>query len=155
MKKTLLAILTMAAAISASAVQVELLKNGDGSSLDGWEHPGTPNVSAFAIQTIDGVGWFASSYSECLLSQTVTLSDYGVTASDIQNGLDVTAFGMVWAPTEKEGNGSRICRVKVYELDADGEQLQEHPRGRVGDGRWCSCPQSPDTAPPRHSRTER
>ena len=126
MKKTLLATLAMAAALSAQALEIELLTNGEGTTLEGWEHPGTPNVSAFAIQTIDGIGWFASSYSECQLSQTVTLSDYGVTESYIQANPTVTASGIVWAPTEKEDKGSRICLVKVYELDADGGQLQEH-----------------------------
>ena len=126
MKKTFWATLAMAAALSSSAVEIEFLTNGDGSTLDGWEHPGTPNVSAFAIQTIDGIGWFASSYSECQLSQTVTLSDYGVTESYIQANPTVTASGIVWAPTEKENEGSRICLVKVYELDADGGQLQAH-----------------------------
>ena len=126
MKKTFWATLAAAAALSASAVEIELLTNGEGTTLDGWEHPGTPNVSAFAIQTIDGVGWFASSYSECQLSQTVTLSDYGVAESDVLTNPTVTASGIVWAPTEKEDKGSRICRVKVYELDADGGQLQEH-----------------------------
>ena len=126
MKKTFLATLAIAAALSAQALEIELLTNGDGSTLDGWGHPGTPNVSAFAIQTIDGIGWFASSYSECQLSQTVTLSDYGVTESYIQANPTVTASGIVWAPTEKENKGSRICLVKVYELDADGGQLQEH-----------------------------
>ena len=126
MRKTLLTILAMAAALSAQALDIELLTNGEGTTLEGWEHPGTPNVSAFAIQTIDGIGWFASSYSECQLSQTVTLSDYGVTESYIQANPTVTASGIVWAPTEKENKGSRICLVKVYELDADGGQLQEH-----------------------------
>ena len=126
MKKTFWATLAAAAALSASAVEIELPTNGEGTTLDGWEHPGTPNVSAFAIQTIDGVGWFASSYSECQLSQTVTLSDYGVAESDVLTNPTVTASGIVWAPTEKEDKGSRICRVKVYELDADGGQLQEH-----------------------------
>ena len=126
MKKTLLAMLAMAAAISASAETIELLTNGEGTTLEGWENPGQLDGSFFAIQTIDDIGWFASSHRECRLSQTVTLSDHDVMESDIQANPTVTASGIVWAPTEKENKGSRICLVKVYELDADGGQLQAH-----------------------------
>ena len=48
MKKTLLTILATAAAISASAAEpIELLTNGDGTTLDGW------NYSGFAVQKIE------------------------------------------------------------------------------------------------------
>ena len=127
MKKTFLATLAMAVALSAQAVEIELLTNGQGTTLEGWANASDIVGSAFAIQTTDGVGWFASSHEECRLSQTVTLSDHGVTESDIQANPTVTASGIVLANAAfGHDGGSRVCRVKVYELDATGGQLQEH-----------------------------
>ena len=127
MKKNFFAILAMAAALCASAETIELLTNGEGTTLESWENHGQLDGSFFAIQTIDDVHWFASSYRACRLSQTVTLSGHGVMESDIHANPTVTASGMVWAAqTDSDGCGSTICRVKVYELDAAGEQLQEH-----------------------------
>ena len=127
MKKTFLATLAMAAALSSSAVEIELLTNGAGTTLDGWTNASDSVGSAFAIQTIDDVRWFASSHEECRLSQTVTLLDHGVTESYIQSNPTVTASGIVWAKDNYSyTKASTICRVKVYELDSNGEQLKEH-----------------------------
>ena len=112
--------LATAAAISASAVTLELLTNGKGTTLDGWQNSG------FAIQTTDGVSWFRSGHTACRLSQTVTLSDYGFTESDIQGGPTMTASGIVQADVDKDGSGSRICNVKVVELDAGGSEIATH-----------------------------
>ena len=97
MKKNFFAILAMAAALCASAETIELLTNGEGTTLESWENHGQLDGSFFAIQTIDDVHWFASSYRACRLSQTVTLSGHGVMESDIHANPTVTASGMVWA----------------------------------------------------------
>ena len=118
MKKTLLTMIALAAAISAQAVTFELLKNGAGTTLDGWENSYSGSGSAFAIQTIDDVSWFASSHSTCRLSQTVTLADYGI---NIQANPTVTASGIVLADS-----GSSLCNVTVYELGASGNVIASH-----------------------------
>ena len=85
MKKILSAILATAAALSASAWEIELLTNGNGSTLDGWVNADSGSGSDFGIQLIEDVSWFASSYNPCSLSQTVTLTDCGLSADDIQS----------------------------------------------------------------------
>ena len=120
MKKTFSTMLAMAAALFAQAEVIDLLTNGGGTTLDGWENSG------FAIQTTDDVSWFRAGHTECRLSQTVTLSAYGLTESDIQGGPTVTASGIVQADVNKDGSGGRICNVKVYELDADGNEIATH-----------------------------
>ena len=120
MKKTFSTMLAMAAALLAQAEVIDLLTNGAGTTLDGWENSG------FAIQTTDDVSWFRAGHTVCRLSQTVTLSAYGLTESDIQGGPTVTASGIVQADVNKDGSGGRICNVKVYELDADGNEIATH-----------------------------
>ncbi|MBR1609133.1 MAG: hypothetical protein IJ678_05905 [Kiritimatiellae bacterium] len=129
MKTKLFAIMTVAAALSAQAVQIEILTNGEGTTLDGWTNTYTDAGETFSIQTTDdGAGWFASSYHACQLWQTVTLSDFGLSESDIQGNPTVTASGIVLANVQKDNSnsGSKICNVKVYELDASGDTLHEH-----------------------------
>ena len=128
MKKILFAMLATVAAISASAAGVELLKNGAGTTLDGWSNENSGNGYTFEIDTAYDVSWFASSYNGCKLSQTVTLLDCGLTESEIQANPTVTASGIVLAPNQKDNSnsGSRICTVKVYELGESGNQIQEH-----------------------------
>ncbi|MBR2940851.1 MAG: hypothetical protein IKC14_06035, partial [Kiritimatiellae bacterium] len=94
MKKIIFAVLVMAAALAARAVQIELLTNGDGSTLNGWENTYHDSANSFDIQTTDGgLSWFASSYQACQLSQTVTLSEQGLSERDIQGNPTVTASG--------------------------------------------------------------
>ena len=121
MKKTLLTLLATAAALSASAWEIELLTNGAGTTLDGWVNAYSGSGSAFGIQTIDDVSWFASSYNTCRLSQTVTLADYGFAESDILAHPTVTASGIFLA-----NSGSSVCNVTVYELGASGNEIASH-----------------------------
>lgn len=124
MKKTLFAMMALAAAINASAVQFELLTNGDGSTLDGWENAYTRTL--FSVYDEAGTSWFASERMEgateeidCVLSQTVTLASLGITEAEIQTSPTVTASVVVWA-----GNGSTTCSAKVYQLDADDQIIE-------------------------------
>ena len=117
MKKTLLATLATAAALSASAMEIELLANGAGTTLDGWQN------SNFGIWEDGATGekWFRASYNYCRLMQTVTLADCGFTADEIQAGITLTASVTAFA-TERTENaaGSAACRTVVYEYDANG-----------------------------------
>ena len=63
MKKTLFAMLATAAALSASATQLELLTNGEGSTLDGWVNTGTSQMIHFVIYQSEGYNWFCT-YAE-------------------------------------------------------------------------------------------
>ena len=122
MKKTLWTILAMAAALCAQAVEIELLTNGAGSTLEGWTNSyDTYEGSMFGIDTYSGYNWFASRHGLCQLWQTVTLADHGITESDIQANPTVTASVIVLAPW-----GSSTCNVKVYELDANDNTLAPH-----------------------------
>ena len=111
----------MAAALSAQAVTLELLTNGKGTTLDGWMNAYSDSGSAFGIQTIGDVSWFASSHNTCKLSQTVTLADYGFAESHIQAHPTVTASGIFLAES-----GSSVCNVTVYELGASGNEIASH-----------------------------
>ena len=127
MKKKLFAMLATVAAICAQAVTTtELLTNGAGTTLDGWVNSYSTSGGTFAIQQSDGVSWFASSHDVCQLSQTVTLSDHGFTDSDIAANPTVTASGVVLANFDKNGSGSTICNVKVYEINASGDTIATH-----------------------------
>ena len=127
-------ILATAAALSAQAVQIELLTNGYGSTLDGWTNASSYSGGAFEIETKYDASWFASSCYPCSLSQVVTLTDCGLTEGDIQSNPTVTASGIVIAADQKDDCASRICNVKVYELDASGNTLATHViMDRVGE----------------------
>ena len=121
MKKKLLTILAMAAALSAPAIEIELLTNGEGTTLEGWTNSYTYEGSMFGIDTYSDYNWFASRHGLCQLWQTVTLADHGVAESDIQTNPAVTAGAIVLANW-----GSRTCNVKVYELDANDITLATH-----------------------------
>ena len=129
MRKTLLTMLAMAAALSASAWEIELLTNGDGSTLNGWTNTGSNPKSQFGIfEDNSGVSWFGSSrgqgymeYDDAKLSQTVTLAGFGISESDIARNPTVTASGIVLA-----AQGSTNCTVKVYELTESGSPIAEH-----------------------------
>jgi len=123
MKKTLFAMLAMAAALSASATTIELLTNGAGTTLEGWTNTYSGSGYVFEIETKYDASWFASSFNACQLSQTVALSEANVQAYPV-----VTASGIVIAADQKNNSnsGSTICNVKVYELDAGGSTLATH-----------------------------
>lgn len=123
MKKTLWTMLAMAAALSASAVEVELLKDGQGTAITAnWKNPG----NRFGIWTDNDnvASWFRATYEESTLSQSVTLSDCGISAEEIQAGMTMTASATVFTYGERYGEyGSRICNIKVYEYAANGTTL--------------------------------
>ena len=125
MKKTFFAMMAMAVATTAQAVQIELLTNGDGSTLDGW----TNLDNFFGIQTNRDTGesWFRANYQSCRLTQTVTLADHGITDDIIQAGVTMTASVTAFATERTDSeSGSRTCKVVVYEYDADGTSLAEN-----------------------------
>ena len=123
MKKALWTMLAMAAARSASAVEVELLKDGQGTEITAnWKNPG----NRFGIWTDNDnvASWFRATYEESTLSQSVTLSDCGISAEEIQAGMTMTASATVFTYGERYGEyGSRICNIKVYEYAANGTTL--------------------------------
>ena len=123
MKKTLWTMLAMAAALSASAVEVELLKDGQGTEITAnWKNPD----NRFGIWTDNDnvASWFRATYEESTLSQSVTLSDCGISAEEIQAGMTMTASATVFTYGERYGEyGSRICNIKVYEYAANGTTL--------------------------------
>ena len=60
MKKTFFAMMATAAALSASAATIELLKNGEGTTLDGWVNADSRPSASFTNQTTEGgISWFA------------------------------------------------------------------------------------------------
>ena len=122
MNKTFWATLAMAAALSSSAVEIELLKNGDGSTLDGWEN--SSNFFGVQRNVETGESWFRANYQQCRLVQTVTLADYGITADAIQAGVTLTASVTAFA-TERTADveGSYACKTVVYEYGAGGACL--------------------------------
>ena len=122
MKKTLLATLAMAAALSTSAVEIELLTNGEGTTLEGWEN--SSNFFGVQRNVETGESWFRANYQQCRLVQTVTLADYGITADAIQAGVTLTASVTAFA-TERTADveGSYACKTVVYEYGAGGACL--------------------------------
>ena len=112
MKKAFFAMMAMAAALSASAETIELLTNGDGSTLDGWTVYGS-----FASED----SWFVTGHTTGTMSQLVDLESFGITAEDIQASASITASVTVW---RKWGSG--LCCVKVEEFDAGGTSLGVH-----------------------------
>ncbi len=116
--------LAMAAALSASAVEVELLKDGQGTAITAnWKNPD----NRFGIWTDNDnvASWFRATYVESTLSQSVTLSDCGISAEEIQAGMIMTASATVftYGHHNENGDGSRICNIKVYEYAANGTVL--------------------------------
>ena len=110
--------------VNNSFTGTELLKNGqcDGT-FDNWEK--TDAGSGWAIKTYDdGTYAWASSYYECTLTQTVVLSDAGISNDDIDAG-KVTCQGAadMISGWEKDGKGANVCKASVYMLDADGKTL--------------------------------
>ena len=115
MKKTFLAMLAMTAALSASAVTIELITNGDGTRLDGWTNSGS---SDFAMYNDGDDSWFRPLGAGGRLSQTIELADKGITPGEIANGPTVTASVIA--------QGGLTGSAKVFQLDADGGVLDSH-----------------------------
>ena len=118
MKKAIFAMLAMAAALSAQAAKtIELLTNGDGTTLEGWSND---LHGAILTDTSTGTSWFGSTWSEFTVSQTITLSSLGITEDDIKGNSSVTASAIVW---DDGYPANTVCNVKVYQLDAGGNDL--------------------------------
>ncbi len=86
MKKTILAMMTMAAALCMQAETIALLANGEGNTLGGWDNDG------FVIyqEEIEGGNhmpttrsWFMASCDGAVMSQTINLADFGLTSAMI------------------------------------------------------------------------
>lgn len=111
MKKTLLAMLAMAAALFASAATTpNLVTNGDVDyGLTGWTNSGSSNFSTY----FDGedYNWFRADGDDSRLSQTIVLADKGITPESIAYGATVTAS--VYAQGGHTGNAT------VYQLGAN------------------------------------
>jgi len=110
MKKTFLAILATAAALSAQAVTTpELVTNGkDMNNLNGWTNSGSSN---FERCIYDEESWFRAGGDDSCLSQTIVLADKGITPESIAYGATVTASVIA--------QGGNTGNVTVYQLDAD------------------------------------
>ena len=121
MKKKLFAMMAMAAALCASAVQVELLTNGDGTTRDGWSSISSGLGSFESEVDNDGVYWFKSSYGHCSLRQTVEFAALGITAEYVNARPAVAVSGLLKAQW-----GSTVCNVKVYELDESNTIVATH-----------------------------
>ena len=112
-----------------SSQDVELLTNGEcDGTFNGWEV--TNGGSGWIVDPAtggdyaDGHPWWASSYSVCTLSQTVTLSDHNISTEKVDNGnVTCTASADVLACHESNGKGSTVCEVTVQMLDANNNVL--------------------------------
>lgn len=102
----------------------ELLTNGVcNGTYDGWEK--VDGGDGWTIETdVDGSYFWTSSYAECTLSQTVTLSDKGYSDDLIDSGnIILKASALMRSVWEKDGKGSKIARVQVEEQDVNGNVL--------------------------------
>ena len=111
MKKTLLATLAMAAALSASAATTpNLVTNGEpGNNLNGWTNFGSSNFESWFDW--EDYNWFRAYGNNCCLSQTIVLADKGITPKDIAYGATVTASIIA--------SGGNTGNATVYQLGAD------------------------------------
>ncbi|MBR6021103.1 MAG: hypothetical protein IK066_01640, partial [Kiritimatiellae bacterium] len=108
-----LALIAACAVLPASAETIEMLRGGEGTSLDDWENDG------FQVwKDGDGISWFGTGHNEGRMRQTVALEEAGLSEEEIAAGANVTA-----SVTVRADWGSRVCNVKVRQLDADGNEL--------------------------------
>ena len=126
MKKLLLLLLAVVAGAMTAMADgyTELLTNGtcDGT-FTGWEKSNGGSGWNFDTDE-DGKKAFSSSYEVCKLWQTVTLSDFGINASDIDSGnLECVAAAQVKSGWQKNGNGARVNKVIVYMLNESDTEI--------------------------------
>ena len=119
MKKTLFAILVMAAALSVQAETIELLTNGSGDSgTTGWD-----SVNFTTGYSADHKFFTpAPNASVCMLRQNATLADHGIESSVIQYRPIVVAS----VKAESSNRHCGECKVMVYQSDANGNTLETH-----------------------------
>lgn len=125
MKKLLLLLLAVVAGATTAMADdfVELLTNGtcDGS-YTGWNV--TNGGSGWAIgQDDDGSYFWASSYEECRLEQTVVLSDKGISDSDLDAGNVVCKASAMMRAMHGSPQASKVANVKVEMQDEAGDVL--------------------------------
>ena len=102
----------------------ELLTNGkcDGT-FGGWEK--TDGGSGWGVNNEKGAICWASSYYTCTLWQTMNLTDYGISDSDIDNGdISCSASAEMMSIWEKNGQGARVADVKVEMQDGSGNVIK-------------------------------
>ena len=103
----------------------ELLTNGqcDGT-YNGWTR--TDGGSGWGIANENGTYCWVSSYQVCTLSQTVTLSDFSISETDIDNGkVTCAASAVMKAPLRKETKpqGATVNKVYVEMIGASNNVL--------------------------------
>ena len=102
----------------------ELLTNGqcDGT-YDGWTK--TDGGDGWRISSYNGLYYWLSSYRVCKLTQTVNLSDFGISDEDVDNEkvICVASAEMASASIDDEGNGARVSNIIVDMLDGNDIQL--------------------------------
>jgi len=103
----------------------ELLTNGqcDGT-YNGWAK--TDLGSGWGIANENGTYCWVSSYYECTLSQTVTLSKFSISETDIDNGkVTCAASAEMKAPLrdETKPQGAKVNKVYVEMIDASNNVL--------------------------------
>ena len=125
MKKLLLILLAVVAgAATAKAGDfVELLTNGNcDGTYDGWEV--TNGGSGWGIGTDeDGDYYWASSYNECKLEQTVSLPADATPEAVDNSMVEIMASAMIRANWESGSQAATVCNVYVEMQDADGNEL--------------------------------
>ena len=111
MKKTLLAMLAMAAAITASAATTpNLVTNGEpGNNLNGWTNFGSSNFESWFDW--EDYNWFRAGGDDSRLSQTIVLADKGISPESIAYGATVKASIVA--------TGGNTGNATVYQLGAD------------------------------------
>ena len=89
------------------------------SQYTGWEKSYGEDARSDAYWGIDK-GWFVASFVECILTQTVTLADYGFTADNLsgQSLYASTQYEIPWS-----GGKQGICIAAVVCLDGSGVAL--------------------------------
>ncbi len=111
--------LATAAALCARAETIELITNGDGTTLEGWE------FSGFKIYVDDyGKSFFCpAEYSvERSMAQKVKLTDAGLTEEDIQQYLPVVTASV----GVSQGTLSQTYRIRIHELSESEYPIEEH-----------------------------
>ncbi len=102
----------------------ELLTNGqcDGT-YNGWTK--TDGGDGWRIRSYNGLYYWLSSYRVCKLTQTVNLSDFGISDEDVDNEkvICVASAEMASASIDDEGNGARVSNIIVDMLDGNDIQL--------------------------------
>ncbi len=101
----------------------EMLTNGNcDGTLNNWEK--SDGGSGWKVSTEKGQICWVSSYNPCTLWQTINLSDYGISNSEIDKGnISCSASAEMTSIWENNGQGGRVAEVKVEMQDASGNVI--------------------------------